>query len=188
MTHRKISPALFWISPGTYLYLALLVLLLPLQWLFAIAVSAAVHELGHLLAMVLQKLPIHGISVFPSGVRIRTQPLNDMQELICAAAGPMCGACLVILVEWFPGLALISAFHSLYNLLPVYPADGGRILRCLSKLLLPGRIADMLTCAVQWGTVSLVLLLGCYAAFVLKLGLLPLLVGIAMALGALKCK
>ena len=188
MTHRKISSTLFWISPGTYFYLALLVLLLPLQWLFAMAVSAAVHELGHLLAMVLLKLPIQGISIFPTGVRIRTQPLNDKQELICAAAGPMCGACMIFLAEWFPGLALVSAFHSLYNLLPVYPADGGRILCCLSNLLLPGRITDTLTQAVQWGTVCLVLLLGGYAAFVLHLGLLPLLAGIAMALGALKRK
>ena len=162
--------------------------MIPLQWILALAVSVLVHEAGHFFALLLLKLPVHGISVYPLGIRIQTQPLSDKQDLICAAAGPLCGACLILFAKWFPGLAMVSLFHSLYNLLPVYPADGGRVLHSLARLLLPHRIAEWLAGVLQWIAVGLIILLGWYAAFILRLGLLPLLAGIVMALGTMKRK
>lgn len=53
------------------------------------------------------------------------------KEALCALAGPVGSFSVVLLAEYFPEAALFGLVQGLYNLLPVYPLDGGRILRCL---------------------------------------------------------
>ena len=165
-----------------------MVLLVPGNWLLAALAAACIHEAGHILALVLLGGRVRSVRLGAFGAVIEGEGVSGAGAALCTLAGPLCSFLTVLLARTFPLLALCGLLQAIYNLLPVYPADGGRILCCLSNLLLPGRITDTLTQAVQWGTVCLVLLLGGYAAFVLHLGLLPLLAGIAMALGALKRK
>ena len=109
--------------------LGLAVLLLPLRVLLGIVLAAAVHELGHLTAMYFLGVPVLGIVFRPSGARIEAGPMESGEEILCALAGPVAGALVIFGWKWFPELALAGLVQTVFNLIPIYPLDGGRVAR-----------------------------------------------------------
>lgn len=162
------------------LQMAVLLLLLPLRLLWGLAVSICVHELFHLTVLWLTGAQVRSLRLGALGARIETGPLTPGQELLCALAGPLGGVCLMALARWMPAAAFCAAFHTAWNLLPIYPADGGRALRCALELLLPQVWADRLSLAVEWIVLMGLLMLGIFCSFSLGIGILPL--GAAAAL------
>lgn len=162
------------VTPGLYFFLALLILLVPLRWLLAAVVSVAVHEFCHIAMIRAFGVPIHSVQIGVSGAMIQTQGMPLWQELVCTLVGPFGGLLLLPLAGWFPATALCAGFHTLYNLLPVYPQDGGRALRCGARLLLPERWANRICQSVEFICLAGVGILGVYGTFVLKVGILPL--------------
>lgn len=165
------------LSPGLLLWLAAAVMLLPIRWIFAWIFAVCVHELGHLAMLKLLKLPIHVIEVDTGGARISTDFLAPWQELLCALAGPAAGFLLLIIAPVFPRISVCGMVQSMYNLLPVYPLDGGRCLRCLA-----GEHAGKL---IQTVCLACIPALGCYATLYLRLGFLPLIFAWVTVLRAL---
>ena len=72
--------------------------------------------------------------------------LSPVRELLAAAAGPVGSLSLMLMGRFFPRLALCGLVQGLFNLLPIYPLDGGRILRRALELALPDRAAAAITC------------------------------------------
>lgn len=179
---------LFSVSSGIYFALAILVLILPLQWILAAVISAAVHEFFHIAAIKLFGLRIFSIRISTGGAQISTEPMTYTQELICALAGPAGGLILLLFARWVPRIAVCAAFHSLYNLLPIYPSDGGRALRCGVKLIFPDRIADSIVRVIETCFLTFVTLLGIYGSFVLHLGLYPSLIAFILVARKLRTK
>ena len=93
--------------------------------------AAAVHELGHLLAMKLMYVPVYGLSLTLSGPVIRCGAAqSDKAKAITALCGPLAGIVLFLFARpiW-PLCSEMSLVLSVMNLLPVLPLDGGRALR-----------------------------------------------------------
>ena len=165
-------------SPGLYFFLALLILLVPLRWLGAFVASIAIHEVFHLLAIRCFGYRIRSVHFEMDGARIRTPPMALWQELICSLAGPLGGMLLLLLGRWFPMLALCAGFHTLYNLLPVYPQDGGRALRCGARLLFSEKWANAFCATVEYICFVGIVMLGLYGTFILNAGIFPILFAI----------
>lgn len=122
------------ISAGFFLLLAIMLMILPIQWVFAMMVAGMIHELFHLLAIYLLGGTANSISIGLRGTVIEMQEMKPAKELVCALAGPIGSGLLLVTLQWFPRLAICGTMHCLFNLLPLYPFDGGRVLRSLINL------------------------------------------------------
>lgn len=169
------------VSGSTAVYLALLVLLCPLRWLIAGGVAAVVHELGHSLAVRCCGGKLSGFRLSIFGAYLNAAHLSTVQEILCILAGPLSGLVLLVFIRIFPRLAICGALQSLYNLLPIYPLDGGRLLRC--SFLLMG-VTERTCRRVESGVSILLILVGIYGTVILGVGGLPLLAAVLLVLKA----
>jgi len=126
---------------------------------FVAAVFAIVilHELGHALAARSFGIPTRDITLYPFGgvASLERMPREPKQELAIAVAGPAVNVALALsfgalsvalggvplsfAIGLSPGsvlgsLAGINVTLAVFNLLPAFPMDGGRVLRALLAL------------------------------------------------------
>lgn len=125
------------ISAVSWILGAVLLLVVPINWLLAAVTAAVFHELAHGAAILLLGGKIHGLKILPDGIRMETSPMDAWQEILCSLAGPLGSLLLVLLGTHTPRIALCALVQGCYNLLPVYPLDGGRALHCLLGWFLP---------------------------------------------------
>ena len=150
--------------------LAMMLLMLPLKWLLAAAIAAMYHELCHIVAIHLCRGDIHKLSFSVDGASLDISSLSTTEELICSLAGPIGGLCLLFFSRWIPRIAVCAAFQSLYNLLPLYPLDGGRALWCGITMVMPENRAARFCKGVETVCLAAILLTAIYGAVFLKLG------------------
>jgi Zn-dependent protease len=113
------------------------------------------HELGHAIVARARGIPVRGITLFLFGgvAEMGEEPSAPLTEFLMAIAGPLVSAilaCLLALAAWLSVqadwppvlvivlgyLAGINALVLVFNLLPAFPLDGGRVLRALLWALL----------------------------------------------------
>lgn len=126
------------------------------------AISVLLHELGHALAARRAGLRVRGILLHPLGgmAWMVGTPSKPVAEIAIALAGPavsLCLAALAWLVCWqsdisasqaiygrdsqplmalIAGIFFINLSLALFNLLPIFPLDGGRIFIAIAESLL----------------------------------------------------
>lgn len=107
--------------------------------------SVLLHELAHSLIALRYKITVRGITLFIFGgiAEITTEPPYAAAEFWIAIAGPLASFALAfffrLLQTFFAGmtpllalaryLAIINGSIALFNLIPGFPLDGGRIFR-----------------------------------------------------------
>lgn len=141
------------IEGWTFILWALLLLTLPLNWLLAAMLAAVWHEVCHGLGVLLSGGRILSLTVGPGGIRMDTTSLPRGKSVLCSLAGPLGSLLLLPLAPWFPRLALCGLGQGAFNLLPIYPLDGGRALESLFPPWRKTRMALLLLLA--WGSIFL---------------------------------
>lgn len=162
------------ITPEFCIVLALSLLVLPIRWILAWLCASAFHELCHYGAIKLSGCKVFRVKVDLNGAVMDTDLLRWSQELLCALAGPLGGLSLLLIARWFPRIAICGCFQSFYNLIPIFPLDGGRAVICLLQRYCTDQVAHKVIKIIENCILLLFLVLGSYAAFYLKLGILPL--------------
>lgn len=119
------------VKSNTYLYLAILLFVVPLPWLCAWLIAVVFHELGHYLAVRLCGGTVYQLTVSIGGVNMNCGPMTDAKRVIAIVSGPIFGLALLAFYRVFPQLAICTWLLSAYNLLPILPLDGGRILQII---------------------------------------------------------
>jgi Zn-dependent protease len=103
------------------------------------------HELGHSVLAIREKVPVRSITLFVFGgvARIGREPPTAGAEFRIAIAGPLTSLGLAglftglstvlagseVLAAPFAYLARINALLAVFNMIPGFPLDGGRVLR-----------------------------------------------------------
>ena len=120
------------ISGGCLFILALL-FYFDEQWLLLRAIPACIaHECGHLAAIHLLNGEVRSIRIGITGAEIKMAGqlhFSYWGEILTAAAGPVVNLVLAYLTSpVFPVFGGVNLILGLFNLLPVLPMDGGRII------------------------------------------------------------
>ena len=129
------------VSKATYLMMALL-------GMFGLFASLLLHELAHSVVARYVGVPIKSITLFIFGgmAELGEEPSSAGDEFWIALAGPVMSLCLAFVcwafaqaawlvsssqavVEVISYLALINLVLAMFNMVPAFPLDGGRMLR-----------------------------------------------------------
>ena len=174
---RRSCPRLnFQIDGAACLLGALALLMLPIHWIAAAVIAAGVHEACHLIALKLCGCRLAGFSIGSSGATIETEPLSPVAEMICSLAGPLGSLALLLVARWMPHIALCAAVQGIFNLLPVYPLDGGRIIGGLLRLILQNDKRERVSTVIERTCIGLLTVIGIYCTAVLHFGYLPVII------------
>ena len=109
--------------------------------------SIVVHELAHSWVALRYKIPVHRITLFIFGgvSQIEAEPPSAAAEFLIAVVGPLTSFALAALFFFLEPmlagmapalavakyLALINGILGLFNLIPGFPLDGGRVFRAI---------------------------------------------------------
>jgi Zn-dependent protease len=113
--------------------------------------SVALHELGHSVVARAKGSYIHEIVLYPFGgaAKISNIPKRPMDEIMVALAGPAVSLALALIfnqIEWLSFLGYLNGMLFFFNILPVFPMDGGRVLRA-ALTIKKGRVEATRTAA-----------------------------------------
>jgi Zn-dependent protease len=153
----------FWLLPAIVLLSGLSsgleMALLDVGVVLAIFGCVALHELGHALAAKAFGIRTRDIVLYPIGgvARLERMPKRPWQEIVVALAGPAVNVAIVALLlplMMLDGYAIHAGglFESageffwnrvlfgnvglfVFNLIPAFPMDGGRVLRALAAMV-----------------------------------------------------
>ena len=160
----------FRIDLKIFLFLILFYFTKQIETYVIIIVFAIIHELGHLIAGLIMGMKPEKIELMPYGISIsfKLKPkdynkkilkanLLEIKKLLVAIAGPLTNLLIIIFathlkVELFSNLIIIYAnlLLILFNLVPIYPLDGGRILKGILHIFLGKRKAERYTNSISF--------------------------------------
>ncbi len=176
------------VSPQFPLLIAALLVLVPLPWIFAWLLAITIHELSHYAALRLCGQSVYHVHVDIHAVQMQTAALTHWQTVFCALAGPVGGFMLLAVAPIFPRAALCAGFQSVYNLMPIFPLDGGRALHGLLSAFCSVSVADHACRIAAYIVCCGILFFGIAAVFLWDLGFLPLFFGVLFCVRMKKIK
>jgi Zn-dependent protease/CBS domain-containing protein len=144
--------------------------------LFIIALFACVvaHEFGHALTARIFGIRTPDITLLPIGgvARLERMPEKPSQEILVAVAGPavnvVIAAVLILIIggranlgalenidsskiDFVTRLAAVNLFLVLFNMIPAFPMDGGRVLRAILAIYYPRKKATRIAAHIGQG-------------------------------------
>lgn len=164
------------IQPGWVLVVCALYYINPMNTFWPFMAAVICHELGHAAALWTMGVPICQLRLELSGAALVTAPMDYRSEIVCALAGPTVNLLFLVLRHQYPVFAMMSLLLACFNLLPVYPLDGGRILRAALLLRWDERTVCMVMTSVAFLFSAVIMMAALWISVRLHCGLWPVLV------------
>jgi Zn-dependent protease len=160
--------------------------------LAAVFLCVLLHEYGHALAARMYGISTHDITLLPIGgiARLERIPEHPRHELWVALAGPAVNLAIALalwpaasaarlfeppdlaeltLSGFLAELFTINAALVVFNLIPAFPMDGGRVLRALLAMVLPYTRATSIAAGVGQVLAVLMGIVGLFTNWMLSL-------------------
>ena len=163
-----------------FFFIVLFILTHQIEMYTCIMLFAFIHELGHLVSGIILKLKPKALSIMPFGISITFETYGykkmiEIKKIIIAMGGPITNILIGIisiflnintnLKEIIIYTNIIIAF---FNLIPLYPLDGGRILKGIVILKKDKMKADKIVNVISNTTLVLITAMGSVAILYLK--------------------
>lgn len=155
-----------------------------------IIIFAIIHEFGHLIAGLVLGMKPESINLMPYGLSISFKVIpNDynkkfgrgnlleIKKIIVALAGPLTNFFIILIafktrlnVNIFSSLKIIYANLLLmtFNLLPIYPLDGGRILKGILYLIIGKKNTEKNINNISFITLLIITFISSLAVYYMK--------------------
>lgn len=139
-----------------FIFFVLFYLTKQIKLYATIMVLCIIHELGHVLMGLIMGLKVEKIEIMPLGLsvsfkinaddynkKIKKGNILQLKKIAIAAAGPLTNLIMLLVVLHTninlkivsnEILAYANILIMLFNLLPIYPLDGGRILKAILQI------------------------------------------------------
>ena len=150
-----------------FLFLFLFLITSQIEMYILLMDSAILHEIGHLVAGLVLKFKPEEIKLNPVGLRIQfkvsdeeykiknTKTLN-IKKAIIALAGPLTNLIIAVItiiiakinfqnMYIYQLIIYSNLLIAMFNLIPIYPMDGGRIINETIKIFYGNKVAYKLT-------------------------------------------
>lgn len=151
-------------------------------------IFAMIHEIGHLIAGLLLGMKPEKIEIKPFGfsisfqlttkdynIKIKKANLLEIKKIIVALAGPITNLIITMITLNMQGslwqtlmLIYTNIVLILFNILPIYPLDGGRILRGVLHILIGRKKAIQYSYTISFCTTIILTLIASIAILYLK--------------------
>ena len=143
-------------------------------FILCIFITVLMHELGHALTAKKYNIKTIDITLLPIGglARLERLPEKPSEELVVALAGPLVNIALALITSLFISLPntseqmvsqlsngvnsnnfflnffLVNIVLAIFNLIPAFPMDGGRVLRALLSYKLERHVATKIAARI----------------------------------------
>ncbi len=160
-----------------YIWLACLLVMIPLDWMLSAFFAAMIHEACHITVLLLLGGKVKKCEISLTGCLLEASGLGNWQSFCSILAGPTGSLLLLFIADIAPTIAICGLIQGLYNLLPLLPLDGGRMLQCILYRFLPVK-ADWI---LLWTgrIVCLAILFVCiYVSHAFRVGVFPVILSL----------
>lgn len=176
-------------------------------FILSIFVTVVLHELGHAFAAKRYHIKTRDITLLPIGglARLESMPEKPKEELVVAIAGPavnfiLAGITALFITmpnvnelgvqlsngvrpnNFFFNFFIVNTWLAVFNLIPAFPMDGGRMLRALLAMKFDRYTATRIAVGIGQVIAFIFILLGFYSSpFLIFIGIFIILTGQAEA-------
>lgn len=162
MTIKNISNY-FEINPLVYLSAIISILTASFVPFIIITILIIIHELGHFLSAIMFKIEVDKIYLYPlGGISKFHIPLNysTLKEFIILISGPLfqelAKTILFFLMPRYTKEIILYHYGILmFNLLPIYPLDGGKLIQLVLQLFIPYKQSLKITIKISYIFISI---------------------------------
>jgi Zn-dependent protease len=174
---------LIWIGVGDYLQGGMPAAMDSIAFILLVFLCVTLHEFGHIAMARRFGIRTPQVILSPIGgiASMERMPEKPTQELLVAIAGPLVNVVIALLLVAIFGIALsgltgidfenatlaerlliVNVMLVLFNMVPAFPMDGGRVLRALLAMNMGAPRATALAARIGQGFAFLFVLLGLF--------------------------